>query len=199
MISSKLCASTNDNTSYVVSQLSKDIKAGRLPKQYHVVLDEAYPCTEQEMSPWKGRNLPTDKDAFNYYVSLNRQVIERAFGLLVQRWGIFWRPLRLSMHHRGVVIRVACRLHNICISDSVCRRVQPVSIGIVPGFERETDYQAGDTAVGSYWYTDGTPVMRGYRSDLELCHHRDMWTDTIRQAGLTRPTYSKYSKATVRK
>ncbi len=79
MISSKLCSSTNDNTSYIVTQLSKDIKAGLLPEEYHVVLDEAYPCTEQEMSPWKGRNLPTEKDAFNYYLSLNRQVIERAF------------------------------------------------------------------------------------------------------------------------
>ncbi len=97
MISSKLCSSTNDNTSYIVTQMSKDIKARMLPKQYHVVLDEAYPCTEQEMSPWKGRNLPVDKDAFNYYLSLNRQVIERAFGVLLQRWGIFWRLLKMSM------------------------------------------------------------------------------------------------------
>jgi hypothetical protein len=83
MIASKLCSSTNDNTSYIVTQLSKDIKAGLLPEQYHVVLDEAYPCTVQEMSPWKGRNLAVEKDAFNYCSSLNRQVIERAFGILV--------------------------------------------------------------------------------------------------------------------
>jgi hypothetical protein len=70
-ISSKLCLSTNDNTMYIVTQLLKDIKAGHLPSKYHVVLDEAYPCTKQEMSPWKGRNLPVHKDAFNY------------------RWGIF--------------------------------------------------------------------------------------------------------------
>jgi len=51
MISSKLCSSTNDNTTYIVTQLSKDIKAAKLPSKYHVILDEAYPCTEQEMSP----------------------------------------------------------------------------------------------------------------------------------------------------
>jgi hypothetical protein len=28
MISSKLCSSTNDNTAYIVTQLSKDIKGG---------------------------------------------------------------------------------------------------------------------------------------------------------------------------
>jgi hypothetical protein len=59
MISLKLCSSTNHKTTYIVTQLSKDIKAGKLLHQYHVVLDEAYPCTKQEMSPWKGRNLPT--------------------------------------------------------------------------------------------------------------------------------------------
>ncbi len=89
MISSQLCSSTNDNTCYIVMQLSKDIKAGQLPPQYHVVLDVSYPCMGQEMSPWEGRNLSVEKNAFNYYLSLNCEVIEQAFGILVQRWGIF--------------------------------------------------------------------------------------------------------------
>jgi hypothetical protein len=76
MIASKLCSSSQDNTAYIGVQFSKDIKAGVLPEKYHVVLDKAYPCTEQEMSPWKGRNLPPEKDAFNNYLSLNWQVIE---------------------------------------------------------------------------------------------------------------------------
>ncbi len=62
----KAVLSTNDNTSYMYTQLSKNIKASMLPKQYHVVLDEAYQCTEQEMSSWKGHDLPVEKDAFNY-------------------------------------------------------------------------------------------------------------------------------------
>lgn len=78
MISSKLCATTNGNTSYVVSKLSRDIKAGRLLWQYHVVLDKAYPCMEQEIFLWKGQHLPTDKDALNYSVLLHWQVIEWA-------------------------------------------------------------------------------------------------------------------------
>jgi hypothetical protein len=132
MISSKLCSSTNDNTSYIVTQLSKDIKSGKLPQKYHAVLDEAYPCTGQQMSPWKGQNLLVEKDAFYYYLSLNRQVIEWAFGILVQRWGIFWRPLRLSMHHHGVAICVACQLHNLCISDVDSNKVRHVTPGMVP-------------------------------------------------------------------
>jgi hypothetical protein len=197
MISSKLCSYTNDNTSYIVTQLSKDIKAGKLPQQYHVVLDEAYPCLEQEMSPWKGRNLSVEKDAFNYYLSLNRQVMERAFGILVQRWGIFWRPLRMSMHNQGVAICIACRLHNVCMNDVNCRKVRYVSSGMVPGFERETDFQAKDD-VNGLQFTDGTN-FRGYRSDLERCDHRDIWTAIILQAGYTWPIFSRFSKNTVRK
>jgi DDE superfamily endonuclease len=181
MIASKLCSSTNDNTSYIVTQLSKDIKNGLLPDKYHVVLDEAYPCTEQEMSPWKGRNLSQEKDAFNYYMSLNRQVIERAFGILIQRWGIFWRPLKVSMEHRGIVIRVACKLHNICIDDSGFRKIMPIHSRSIPGFARESDHQEDDNA--SICFTDGTPLnsKKGYRSDLEKCTHRDIWTKYIKK------------------
>jgi hypothetical protein len=40
MIVSKLCSLVNDNTSYIVTQLSKNIKLGMLLQQYLVVLDE---------------------------------------------------------------------------------------------------------------------------------------------------------------
>ncbi len=198
LCSSKLCSSTNDNTSYIVTQLSKDFKAGVLPKQYHVVLDEAYPCTEQEMSPWKGRNLPAEKDTFNYYLSLNRQVIERAFGVLVQRWGIFWHPLRLSMHNQGVAVRVACCLHNVCIDDLGVKVAKSISRGSVPGFEFKADNAAGDERAGFCHFTDGTAVGCGYGSDLESCSHRDTWTDVIKENLWTHPVFSKFSKATVR-
>ena len=36
-----------------------------------------------------GKHLPLDKDMFNYYLLLHRQVIERAFGLMVARWESF--------------------------------------------------------------------------------------------------------------
>jgi hypothetical protein len=48
MIASNLCSSSNDNISYIVTQFLKDIKAGLLLQRYHVMLDEAYPCTSQK-------------------------------------------------------------------------------------------------------------------------------------------------------
>lgn len=168
-----------------------------LCSQYHAVLDEAYPCTEQEMSLQKRWNLPSDKDAFSYHMSFNLEAIELAFGLQVQRLGIFRCPSRLSMHSNGVAIHIACWLHNIYITDNDCHRVQPASIGTVPWFEHKTNYPAGDIVLQPYCNTDGTPVKGECRSDLDFCHHRDMWADTMRETDLPQPTSSKFSKTTV--
>ena len=94
----RTCSSTHDGTAYKFTGVEKCMDTNLLPKWCNVVLDEAYTCTNQELSPWKGKSLSVEKDAFNYYLSLHRQVVERAFGLLVGRWGIFWRPLRFSTH-----------------------------------------------------------------------------------------------------
>jgi hypothetical protein len=194
-----------------MTRLSQDIKDGKLHHLFNVVLDEAYPCTRQEMSPWKGRNLPSHKDAFNYYLSLQRQVIERAFGILIQRWGIFWRPLRLSFRHRGLVIRAACRLHNICITSNsfVSPETMTKGIGASYGFNNETDYQPNDNK--QLHFTPYTGMQRGQRSDTAKCprrdaltnalmgqqdipNHRDRITRQVSIQRLKRPRHSNYSR-----
>jgi len=100
------------------------------------------------------------------------------------------------MEHRGIVIRVACKLHNICIDDFGCRKPSTLSSGSSEGFSQETDHQIDDH-VGVV-YTDGTGVHQGYRSDLERCSHRDAWTAEIARLGLRRPLYSKFSRCTER-
>jgi hypothetical protein len=82
------------------------------------------------------------------------------------------------MHHDGVAIHVACRLHNLCINDVDSNKVRHVTPGMVPGYEIEIDFQAGDDVL-RLQYTDGTGLGQGYRSDLESCHHHDMWTKVI--------------------
>jgi hypothetical protein len=196
MIASRICSSSGDNTAYISTQLSKDIKANLLPKEYHVVLDEAYPCMGQEMSPWKGRDLEDAEDAFNYYLSLHRQCIERAFGILVQRWGIFWRPLRVSMEHRGVLIRVACKLHNICIdrySTSMQRIVRRLDRGAY-GF---TDIDVhGDDDNRRAIFTDGTRPGRGFRRDkYNKVDYRQIITDIMREKEIERPSFANFRKS----
>ena len=196
-----------------MTQLSDDIKGGKLHKDFNVVLDEGYPCTQQEMSPWKGKQLSQEKDAFNYYLSLQRQVIERAFGILVQRFGIFWRPLRVKFKNRGLVIRVACKLHNICIDRNsvIAPETMTRGIGACYGFDYDNDHRDGDET--RPLKTDGTGMTRGYRSDLEQCqrrleithtiglghqsisNHRDRLTKQISIQRLKRPRHSKYSRS----
>ena len=183
-IASKLCSSSHDSTAYIVTQLAQSIKNGELPPQFHVVLDDAYVCTNQELTPWKGRNLSVEKDAFNYYLSKQRQVVERAFGLLVQRWGIFWRPIRVDMNKIPLIISVACKLHNICVDRFGLERVLPF-VGLNA---RETDIAGGDDS--NALYTDGTGMQRGHRSDRDVCTKRAELTCALRTMRIQRPENS---------
>jgi hypothetical protein len=97
-----------------------------------------------------------------------------------------------------VAVRVACRLHNICISDFGSKCLQPISRSSVPGFENDTDYSKIENANLSIQWSDGIPIRSGYHSNLEVCTRRDMWTQQIQDMGLQRPDYSKYSKAIIR-
>ena len=91
------------------------LEQGRLPLPFYVIGDEAFICTNQFLVPWSGHGLDAWKDTFNFHLSVMRQCIERAFALLTQRWGIFWRPLRCAFDKWTLVCSVAAKLHNFCI------------------------------------------------------------------------------------
>ena len=116
------CGSTNDGLQYGSSWLHDTIAKGQLHPQFHVVLDEAFRCTNQELSAHsrvkKPEVLSDAKDAFNYYLSLHRQVIERCFALFVWRWGIFWRPIRNRFGSVHEIVECCCRLHNWCQEEA---------------------------------------------------------------------------------
>ena len=182
-ISMKMAGSTHDYTSYITSDLSDAIKNGRLPSWAHIVLDEAYPNTEQELSPYRGRHLDVWRDSFNYHLSLHRQCVERAFGILVQRWGVFWRPLRVAYYNIPLIIRVACKLHNFLIDRNGKEDVIEIARG---------DARSGDLA--SALFTDGTGGGRGRRSDLEECTRRTAITNRLQALGIVRPPHSTFSR-----
>jgi hypothetical protein len=59
------------------------------------------------------------KDSFNYWLSHSRRCIESAFGLLIQRWGIFWRELKCEIKNGPLVIMVCMKLHNMCVEKNL--------------------------------------------------------------------------------
>lgn len=128
-VTAEQCGSTGDGMQHSCSWLH-ELLTTRLPSQFHVVLDEAFKCTTQELSPYaKPRvgKLSEAQDAFNFHLSLHRQVIERCFALLTWRWGVFWRPIRVQFGSIKDLVACCCRLHNWCQEDAEYKRILAAS------------------------------------------------------------------------
>ena len=106
-------ASTNDAGMYGSSDVHKAIFHDKLlPEWAHVVLDEAFGCTDQELVAWsqpKKDALSKEKDAFNYFLSKQRQSVERVFGVMVNRFGILWRQMSFSFDRYKFILVALCR------------------------------------------------------------------------------------------
>eukprot|EP00960_Hanusia_phi_P005371 156075-Hanusia_phi.AAC.1 len=68
--------------------------SGPLPNDMYVVGDAAYKAIPNVLTPFEGSKLAVWHDSFNFHLSQLRINIEYAFGMLINRWGIFWRGLR---------------------------------------------------------------------------------------------------------
>lgn len=123
-ISMACAASCHDKTMYECSQAGRLLERGLVHKKYNAIGDDAFVTHGHIMTPYVGHTLSPQEDAFNYYLSLQRQVVERAFGLWKRKWGIFWRTLFVSEKHVKLVIEVTARLHNFCIDRNVSEDIQ---------------------------------------------------------------------------
>lgn len=188
-MSSNCCSSTHDGTAYALSELCKFINSPEFPLWAHVVLDEAYKCTDKELSPWKGSLLEFPfKDAFNYYESLHRQPAERTFGMVNQTWGILWRVLRINISRIPLVLRVICKLHNINID----RFQSNYDVLIHPddvNWRLETER---GVASADILYDDRTGIHRGSRTDLHVSSTRNRLTEHLRTIGRLRPAHARH-------
>jgi hypothetical protein len=75
--------------------------------------------TQQFLSPWPVHGLDQYKNRFNYWLSHSQQCVERSFGLLTKRWGIFWCPFNFTFHHWSTVILICMNLHNLCLDRNL--------------------------------------------------------------------------------
>jgi hypothetical protein len=110
MLSVKSSGSTHDCTAWESSNMKKYVDDKLLPIRYFLIGDDAFVCHNQFLTPYSDTGLNCWKDSFNYYSSsMMRQCIERAFGMLTKRWGIFWRPL-LSAHSMVISCYCCCKV-----------------------------------------------------------------------------------------
>eukprot|EP00039_Didymoeca_costata_P009584 m.126968 g.126968 ORF g.126968 m.126968 type:complete len:416 (-) comp14534_c0_seq2:137-1384(-) len=188
-----LPGSANDSFSWDVSPLKPMLDRKELNARFHIIGDEAFTNGEQLCTPWSGRAgvLSDDKDAYNYYLSYQRQCIERAFARLVGRWGILWRPLQCSLEKWEAVTLVVAKLHNLCI-DHGCGDIPPFSDGQI------NDFKAGSDS-------DAVILNENDKEELEKKNRhagkaaaggsrRFRITQALDSLGYYRPVFSKYSK-----
>lgn len=117
MVSVKCPGSTNDAYAFLMSDFCQQVLSyGLLPQKYFIIGDEAFGCTEQLLTPFGGTGLDIYSDSFNFQLSSMRQCIERAFGILTRRFGIFWKPFEFRITKWSQVVHVCCKLHNFCIA-----------------------------------------------------------------------------------
>ena len=107
--------STHDMTSYDLTDLCQKIRAGKLPGKYYLSTDDAYQSGDQHVVPFGGKNLAPYQDAYNYYQSSQRIVVECTLGVAQARWGVLWRPLRCQLYLVPYVVMACFALHNLCI------------------------------------------------------------------------------------
>ena len=109
--------STSDTIAWMTTGVYKAVFNRELPEPYFFVGDAAYPCSERMLTPVPGSVETIGKwaDSFNFHQSQLRINIECAFGMLVRRFGVLWKPLEVRFKRVPPLIACCMRVHNFCI------------------------------------------------------------------------------------
>ena len=120
---SMLCpGAVPDRLAHLKGSMHRAIETGQVPARYHFVGDNAYPPSDQMLTPCTRTQLRDDlngcMDNYNFYLSQLRINIECCFGMLVNKFGILQSALltpKLGTACKTFV--VCCILHNMCIDE----------------------------------------------------------------------------------
>lgn len=132
--------SMHDSTAFKLSNLCRDIAQGTEgaqileDNQCWIAADAAYPNKDFIVTPIPGKNLPEDLDAFNYFLSSNRNNIERAFGMMYKRFRILRGALEGSLKTNILLLNACAILSNLCLDQSDDNRLleELESTGLIP-------------------------------------------------------------------
>lgn len=70
------------------------------------------------LTPYSGaERLTLEKSNFNYYLSQLRIRVEMAFGVFVNKWTMFKKPLQTKLEKSAQLFICATKLHNFIIND----------------------------------------------------------------------------------
>lgn len=118
-------------TSSKLGQLLRDKKLGIPPNKSlpgttealpHVFVgDEAFPLSENLMRPYPGNQVSNnnEKKVYNYRLSRARRIVESSFGILMQKFEVFQKKIRMQPKYLDSMILACTCLHNYIIDDDV--------------------------------------------------------------------------------
>ena len=64
--------------------------------RHYIVADDAFPLQENMMKPFSHKDMIHQHRIFNYRLSLARRVVENAFGILSNRFRVFFTKIALE-------------------------------------------------------------------------------------------------------
>jgi hypothetical protein len=117
---------SSDYTAWVTSCIGlalEDPDQTIIAPGYTIAGDGAFVENATMSIPIPGKNITDAEDAYNFYLSQIRITIERAFGILVHRFGCLRGPLLLSIKKVPALVMCLMRLHNFYI-DNVGRNTE---------------------------------------------------------------------------
>ena len=192
---------THDSLAWASSTLAEKLKKRPLPDGFYIVGDDAYTHSEWMLTPYPSRGLTKLKSDFNFYQSRCRITIERAFGVLVMRWGILRRPLSCTIRHTVSLVRCCMRLHNLCINKRL-DTPSPVRLGSErelkrvgkkPSCRKDVDdadaFRPFRQSEGLAWGLPSSVRQERKKTKSSL---RDRIAIHLLEGGHVRPAYSKH-------
>jgi DDE superfamily endonuclease len=132
------------------------------------------------MRPWPRRSLSQEKACFNYWMSSARIHIEQAFGMLIGRWGVSWRPLRTTIDKAAQIALVCMKLHD-CIVETDSADVPRPSTVDTCSHTVSPDYEVHEQD-----QLDTNDSLHRRRRDLEGSEQRVLLTSVVADLGLAR-------------
>ena len=154
---------------------------------YWIAKDAAYVSTPGLLAPWPKRAFHGEDgvyaDSFNFYQSSHRIDVGKSFGILLRRWGLFWKPVQYHINDVLPILSAAMRLHNFCIENDGPRIWRTGSSFQEMQMETDISDRCWESASALRIASQGS---QGTRRDLETSDLRTIPTRSLKEAGITR-------------
>jgi hypothetical protein len=133
--------------------------------------DAAYHGCRQILTPFVGSRIIPGESIFSFYHSSLRMVVECDFGMLINRWSILQRPLKVPLKKAPRIIECCMCLHNVLVDG-----ISPLSPSMWLGARRndrdsltgfEYDYRKMLNTRGLRRYTGDTTSMTALHLKLK--------------------------------